>query len=233
MRILDFSDGFTSATEPTAGSIQASGLKTYASDAAFVSAEGTAADGDIYYNTTADTIRAYINGAWVVVAPVSGGGGGASLVWSDGAQAPVVEYLSSGLETYVFSAGDAQFRFAPFLVPSSYTAGSPIALRTTVYSPENSGNILFQTVATLIRTGTDAITSTTNQRTSTNSAISLSAGTVNEPQSVVCDLSSASGQINGVSISAGDLILIKFQRGTDTATGGAYWVPYGAEITTS
>jgi len=62
------------------------------------------------------------------------------------------------------------------------------------------------------------MSSTTNQRTSTNSAITLSAGTNNIPQNVTFDLSSSIGQINSVNISSGDTILINLKRGTDTST---------------
>jgi hypothetical protein len=64
-RILDISDGYTSATEPTLGTVEASALRQYASDAAYVTAKGAvAADGDIYYNTATDVVRVYANGAW-------------------------------------------------------------------------------------------------------------------------------------------------------------------------
>jgi hypothetical protein len=89
-----------------------------------------------------------------------------------------------------------------------------------------------QTVATLIRPGTDAITSTTNQRTSTNSALNLSGGTVNIPQLIAFDLSSSIGQINGVNISSGDLIIVKLTRSAvDTATGQAKALLFASETT--
>lgn len=66
MRSIDFSDGFSSASAPTQGSIQQNSLASYASDAAFVAAKGSAAtNGDAYYNTSTDYLRAYINGAWM------------------------------------------------------------------------------------------------------------------------------------------------------------------------
>lgn len=40
---------------------------SYASDAAFVTANGTATNGYAYYNTTSNTVRAYINSAWIDV----------------------------------------------------------------------------------------------------------------------------------------------------------------------
>jgi hypothetical protein len=77
------------------------------------------------------------------------------------------------------------------------------------------------------------MSSTTNQRTSTNAAVTVSAGTVNEPQALALDLSSSSGQINAVSIAAGDIILVKLTRGTDTATGDASVPVNCAEVTFS
>lgn len=86
-------------------------------------------------------------------------------------------------------------------------------------------------MATLIRTGTDAVTSTTNQRTSTNSAVTLGAGTVDIPQAVDCDLTDSSGDINSVAVSGGDLIEVELTRGTDTGTSDLSVPAWGAEVT--
>ena len=64
-RILDFQDGFSSASEPDQGFVTSTSLRQFANDAAFVTFKGSAAtDGNIYYNTTDDTQRMYLNGAW-------------------------------------------------------------------------------------------------------------------------------------------------------------------------
>jgi hypothetical protein len=64
-RILDFADGFTSASNPTDQGISATELTSHAGDAAYVTAHGTAADGDLYYDTVTNKVRIYENGAWV------------------------------------------------------------------------------------------------------------------------------------------------------------------------
>lgn len=71
MRLINFFDGAESSTTPTIGNIVASNLVKYANDAAFVAAEdGAPVTGNIYYNTTDNTIR-YYKGAWVELVDVS------------------------------------------------------------------------------------------------------------------------------------------------------------------
>lgn len=159
----------------------------------------------------------------------SGGGGGGSLRWVEAALAPVAE-IESNFLVYFYEAAITQYLYAAIKVPQSYS-GSQIKLFMPFYSPDTSNDVLLQTVSTLIRTGLDAISSTTNQRTSTNSAVTLSAGTQNEPQMVTFDLTSSSGQINSVNVSAGDTILVQLTRGTDTATSEARAMVFCSEVT--
>jgi len=60
-RVVDIADGFTSATEPTVSMGSTNLLENFANDAAFVSANGTAQKGDIYFNTTSNVPK-YFNG---------------------------------------------------------------------------------------------------------------------------------------------------------------------------
>lgn len=67
-RVLDFSDGFTSVSEPTQGSIRANSLTTFVDDAAYVTNKGSvAAQGDEYENTTLNVIRHYNGTVWTSV----------------------------------------------------------------------------------------------------------------------------------------------------------------------
>jgi hypothetical protein len=160
----------------------------------------------------------------------SGGGGGGSLQWVEAALSPS-PVVANNIQVYNFQAADTQYLYALIKVSQSYAPGNPIKLRMTFYSPDSSGTALVSSLATLIRPGTDAITSTTNQRTSTNAAVTLSGGTVNIPQNLILDLTSSTGQINAVSVSAGDLILVRLTRGTDTATSDISVPVYGADTT--
>jgi len=156
---------------------------------------------------------------WVLISSSGSGGGagGLSIDWNLDSDAPIVSMRSAALNAD-FEAGLAQRMLASFKVPAGFQAGSQINLRSVFYSADTANTVLFQTVATLIRTGTDAVTSTTNQRTSTNAALTQSAGTAGKAQAVVNDLTSSIGQINGVDVSAGDTILVEFKRVTDTST---------------
>lgn len=64
-RELDFADSFESSAAPTAGFTTASAIKSFASDAAFVTAKGSAAAaGDIYHNTVSNQIKEYNGSTW-------------------------------------------------------------------------------------------------------------------------------------------------------------------------
>lgn len=59
-RVVDFFDGFSSATTPSAVFSSSAKIESFASDAAYVTGKGSAAaGGDIYYSTTTGYIRFY------------------------------------------------------------------------------------------------------------------------------------------------------------------------------
>lgn len=183
--------------------------------------------GRLYFATDALTLFVDNGSAWVAVG--SGGGGGA-LNWIEDDIAPTPSVDAAHVRIFSFQSGLAQQLYAVVKVPNSYVAGKQIKMILPFYSPDSSGNALLQTVATLIRPGTDTFSSTTNQRTSTNSAVTLGAGTVNIPQNVTFDLTDTSGQINGVAVAANNYIIVKLTRGSDTGTSDLAALVYDAEL---
>lgn len=169
---------------------------------------------------------------WAALPFGSSGGGaaGVPVIWQEDLDAPISS-VENNQRIYSFVAALGQDLYALVKVPSSYVAGNQIRIRSSFYSGDSSGTVLLQTIATLVRAGTDVVSSTTNQRTSTNSAVTLAAGTVNEPQALSLDLTDSSGQINGVAAAAGDFIKVQLTRGTDTATGDAKFWAFGSEAT--
>lgn len=165
--------------------------------------------------------------------PFSGGSptsGSGALFWLQDVSSAVYQ-TNNSRPTFLFGAGLGQQLFADLKVPLSYVAGQPISMNLPFYSAGTSGTALLQTISTLIRMGTDLITSTTNQHTSTNTAVTMSGATQNKPQQVVFDITDSSGKINGVTVSPGDLITIELTRGTDSCTNDLIVLPYASQET--
>jgi len=159
-----------------------------------------------------------------------GGGGGALIFYDEGPLAPVkTNDITNYLTYYEFEDGMSQELWGIYHVPSGYQAGAQINLKIQFFALETTNNVHFKTTSYLIREGTDAIDSTTNNHASTNSAFSLP-GTGDVPNLITIDLTDGSGEINSVAVSEGDIIRFKIYRDTDTATATAKLLPYTGQI---
>lgn len=99
-------------------------------------------------------------------------------------------------------------------VPTWWVAGRQLSLKLNTYSPGSSGTNLISATTTLLEPGSSAASSTSNQHSSTNSAVSLASANRIESHSI--DLTDGNGQINSTAVAAGDLLLVVLSR--DTAT---------------
>ena len=165
---------------------------------------------------------------------IAGGAKVVGLKWLQiaGNSAPLEVDEVNFIESHVFSAGLAQELYSSFKVPGSYVAGSQIKLNIAFYSPSTSGNVLFTSQSTLILENTTAVTSTANQRTSVNTAVTM-ATTANKYVTASLDLTDTAGLINGVAVVAGSYIKVKLYRGTDTDTADVRFIPNVVEVTLS
>lgn len=184
--------------------------------------------GTMVYAT--DLAQAFIdNGTALVSAGGSGGGGGGGLTWhpvEGSAPLAVEEY---GENVYQFESGSANKLRVWMKVPTSYVTGNQIRMRLAYYNNDISGTNLFQTVAYLVRKSVDAVSAySTNFRSSTNTAASTP-GTANVYQEAIVDLTSATGTINSIAVTAGDLILVELQRGSDSSGGTLRFIPSSTE----
>lgn len=186
--------------------------------------------GRTWFNTTAGVPK-YDDGTNIQVFGATPSSSGTKLNWIEDANAAIPLIENQNL-VYLFSQVLGQSLYSWIKVPIGYASGTQLKLRFLWYCPNNSGTVLIKTVSTLIRSGTDLMSSTTNQRTSTNTAVTLSAATVNIPQAVIADVSSSTGTINSVAISAGDLVKIQITRdSTDTCPSDASLIANAVEVT--
>jgi hypothetical protein len=186
---------------------------------------GTPSNGHIRYNSDASKFEGYAGGIWK---DVGGGGGGAGFKWLEVAGLAPIMTEENNEMPYLFGSGQAQELYASIKVPQTYASGTQIFLYVSAYSPSSSNTILLQAQSTLIRKSTDAFTSTTNQRTTTNSALTNTSA--NMLREFILDITSSTGQINSVSVSAGDVIKVKLYRGTDTDTADIRVIPNGTDV---
>lgn len=185
----------------------------------------TGTNGLLRFNSDTGKFEGYAGGLWK---DVGGSGGGAGFAWKEiSGTAPVVSEENSE-NVYLFGAGLAQELYASIKVPQGYSAGSQISLYVSGYSPSASNTILLQSQSTLIRQNTDAFSSTTNQRTSTNAA--LTNASASRLREFILDITDSSGQINGVAVAAGDVVKVKVYRGTDSDTADIRMIPNSTDV---
>jgi len=157
------------------------------------------------------------------------GGGGGSLTWNEPSGISPVQGEENGEKVYLYESGLANKLVAFIKIPAGHVASNQITMNIGLYSPSTSNTILLSATTTLIRTGTDGIDSTTNQHSSTNTAVTNTAP-ANKFISESLDLTDGSGQINGVDAEAGDLLKVELLRGTDTDTADIRFVPNATEV---
>lgn len=185
-----------------------------------------------FYIKAADS-TAYIKDSAGVETEIGtgGGGGGITLNWiQTGGNSPLEDVFSND-KVYLFDASLSQELFTAFKIPDTYEAGTQVNLKIGYTCTATSGTVLFSSQATLIKKDTTVYSATTNQHSSTNVAVTLSAS-ANRINEATLDLSNATGLINSVTITAGDIIKVKLFRGTDTATPEARFHPYLYEVIT-
>lgn len=157
----------------------------------------------------------------------SAGGGGGSIDWrADGADAPG-EATEFANKVFIFEDGLSQNLYGVIAVPQTYTAANPVKVRVKGYHQAASATQLLLCQSTLIPVGT-AFDSTTNQRTSTNTAQTGASKVIVEH---VCDVTDSTGHVNGVAVAAGDMIRVRMYRSTDSSTSDVSMIPSSTEVT--
>lgn len=144
-----------------------------------------------------------------------GGGGGGGANWLSLPGGPI-EDTENGQEVFFFEQGLTQTATLWVKVPTGYTAGTQLSVKLGFYSPSSSNVFQMDITSTLVRTGTDAVSSTTNQETDdTDDVTNTVADQLREETLTLTD---ANGEINNIAVSVGDLIRIDLSRGTPAGT---------------
>lgn len=180
----------------------------------------TRKEGIIWYST--DENKYYGDDGSGLIA-LGGGGGGPQVVFRNDGLDTWEEVSIANQLAYLAESGSAKKLYGIIKVPSTYSAGDAISLKIDIMGSVGSGNILVQSVSTLINAASANISSTTNQHSSVNTAQTISA--IEKPYQITIDITDGNGQINGVNPVPGDNIVFYFTRGSDTCTGNCYLLP--------
>jgi hypothetical protein len=191
---------------------------------------GAPTNGMFRFNSSTGNFEGY-DGSWGSIGGAGGGGGGGTVTWSPVSGSSPILVEENGESVYQYEAGLTQTLQVFLKVPSSYVAATQINMIINHYSPSAANTVLLKATATLIRTGTDAVSTTTNQRTTTNAAITNTLA--DKLTEATLDLTDGSGAINAVAVSAGDIIRVELERGTDTDTADVRFIPSATEATFS
>lgn len=184
--------------------------------------------GDVVLSAGSNVVLTQVGNTISIAAAGGGGGGGGSAVWYAPNLFAPIQTEENSQNVYLFpQGGDA--RLVIFLrVPQDYVAGAQAFCLISQYSPSASGTQLLRTVTYLIRAGVDAVSSTANAYTSTNLALTNTVSSMLRTASL--DLTNSSGQINGLSPAAGDILRIELYRDTDTDTDSVRMIPSASQI---
>jgi hypothetical protein len=184
----------------------------------------TGAAGIIRCNTDLTSFEGYNGSSWV---SFGAGGGGGGIKWSEMAgTAPV---MAEGFGDIVYTFAQNQELYTSIKVPQSYIAGIQIKLYISSYSASSSNTQLFKAQSTLITKNSSAFDSTTNQRTTTNAALTNTVA--KQLREHVLDITDSSGQINSVAVAAGDVIKVRLYRdATDTDTADISMLPDATDV---
>jgi hypothetical protein len=226
---LGYVNGLTSSAQTQLDARVAKSAYTAKGDILAATAASTPAAltvGTNGYVLTADSAQA----TGVKWAAASGGGGG-SLQWFEGTDGLTpVSIEENYLKVYLYPPAIASYLYTAIRVPATYAAGSQVNLKIVFYSSDTSGTLGWTCVSTLLEPGSDAISNSTDQRTSTQANTTLTV--LDQIELQTCDLSDSSGQINGTAVAGGDLILVRVNRKTnDTSTADARFIPFLSEVT--
>lgn len=200
----------------------------FRTEAELISAGATKAsllnDTKIYLSTLGETLDDAITNKLLA------GGTGIAINWRNDDTYACEEVTKFGNLAYSFSPNRDQAIYGILKVPDNYSTGKQIKLRIKLFVSTTSGSdtALLRTQTTLIRSTVDALSSTANQRTSTNTAVS--AIVADKEYIVDLDLTDGTGYLGTPQIAKNDSIIIKIYRDTDTNTNEIFWMPSIYEV---
>lgn len=152
----------------------------------------------------------------------------AQILWDGPDGTAPIQAEENGVRVWKFEAGKSQELVGFLKVPKNYEIGRQISLGAMQYSPASSGNHLLSATSYLVRKNTDAVGSTANSHSSTNTALTNTVA--NQYRENKIDITDANGKVNSQVVKPGDILRIALERGTDTDTEDLRFVPGASEF---